>query len=76
MAIISTETNASAAPPGNNKALSFSLSNQWETYQGLAEDVNALLIKAEQIAVHRKISLFSNFLPSSKKLRLCNTPAI
>lgn len=51
MAIISTETKASAASPGNNKGLSFNLSNQWETYQGLAEDDNAFLIKAEQFTV-------------------------
>ena len=56
MAIISTETKASTASPGNNKGPSFNLSNQWETYQRLPEDHNALLIKAEQFAVYHKIS--------------------
>lgn len=66
MAIISTETKASAASPGNNKGLSFSLSNQWETYQGLEEDVNAWLIKAEQSIT--KFPLCTDFLPASQSL--------
>lgn len=57
MAITGAETKASAAPPGNNKRLSFNLSNQWETYQDLAEDGNALLIKPEQFIANHKISL-------------------
>lgn len=63
MAIIITETKASAASPGNNKGPGFNLSNQWETYQGLAEDDNALLIKAERFAVYHNISLCTDFLP-------------
>lgn len=62
MAIISTETKASAASPGNNTGLSFNLSHQREAYQGLAEDGNALLIKAEQFTVWHKISLCTDFL--------------
>lgn len=49
MAIISEETKATAAPPGNNNRVSFNLSNQLETHQGLAEDNSALLITAVQL---------------------------
>lgn len=62
MAIISTETKASAARPGNNTGLSFNLSNQQEAYQGLTEDGVASLIKAEQFAAWHKISLCTDFL--------------
>lgn len=62
MVIISTETKASAAPPGNNTGLSFNLSNQQETYQGPAEDGVASLIKAEQFAAWQKISLCTDLL--------------
>lgn len=65
MAIISTETKASAASSGNNKGLRFNLSNQLETYQGLAEDGNALLIKAEQLMVHHCICISTDFVPRS-----------
>lgn len=63
MAIISTQTKASAASSGNNKERSLNLSNQLETYQGLAEDAKALLIKAESLTVHHYICIFTDFLP-------------
>lgn len=75
MVIISTETKASAASPGNNKGLSFNLSNQWGTYQGLAEKDNAFLIKAKNFAVYHKISFCTDFLLAPQSLHLYNTPA-
>lgn len=62
MAIISTETKASAAPPGNHTGLSFNSSHQQEAYQGLAEEGVASLITAEQFAAWHKTSLCTDLL--------------
>lgn len=56
----------SAASSGNNKGQSFNLSNQ-ESYQGLAEDASALLIKAEQLTVHHHLCFSYSFPPCSPK---------
>lgn len=86
MAIISTETNASAASSGTNKELSFNLSDQRETYQGPAEDNNAYLIKAERISLslnsplHRFPSLHCNsrvkMWDNNKSVRILYIPEL